>query len=262
VSYGAVVYRGPSLLTGAPIVAIASGLEGESNNLKTGPMVQIYVLRADQGPMDAVRAGDDDAICGDCKLRGAGDHDRGCYVTPWLGPLQVYKRFIAGEYPDVTWQEGQALVEGRGIRICAYGDPAAIPFEVWRMLLDAASTWTAYTHAWRRCDVRLKAFCMASVDTEAEFWEAREAGWRTFRIRMPDTPLLASGFGRGLEFACPASDEMDHRTTCERCQLCRGLSSPARSVAIVAHGKPSSLKAFGIKASFFVKRAEQLEALA
>jgi len=257
--FGAMFYRGPSLLTGDPIVGVLTGLEGGSHNPKTGPMAQAWVLREDLPPMDAKRQNVDDAICGDCKLRGRDGVDSGCYVAVWNAPNQVYRRL--DEYPSVTWRELQACVEGRAVRLCAYGDPAAVPFEVWQTLLVSAAGWVAYTHAWRRCDVRLKSFAMASVDTEAEFWEAREAGWRTFRIRMPDTPLLASGFGRGLEFACPASDEMDHRTTCERCQLCRGLSSPARSVAIVAHGKPSSLKAFGIKASFFVKRAEQLEAL-
>jgi hypothetical protein len=80
-----------------------------------------------------------------------------------------------------------------------------------------------------------------------------------------DTPLggRAGIHRQALEFACPASDEMGHRTTCERCQLCRGTSSPARSVAIVVHGKPSSLKAFGIHVPFFVKSANgTVEALA
>jgi hypothetical protein len=58
------------------------------------------------------------------------------------------------------------------------------------------------------------------------------------------------------EFRCPASDEMGHRTTCDACALCRGTSSPARSVAIVAHGKPTSLKAWGIHGDFFGRQAK------
>jgi hypothetical protein len=33
-------------------------------------MAQAYILRSDQHPVDAVRHNTDDAICGDCKLRG------------------------------------------------------------------------------------------------------------------------------------------------------------------------------------------------
>jgi hypothetical protein len=246
---GVQFYRGPSLLTGEPIVGVLTGLDGGSHNPKTGPMAQAWVLRADLAPMDAKRANLDDAICGDCKLRGRDGKDSGCYVAAWVAPTAVYKRLA--QYPIVTWPELQAVVEGRSVRLCAYGDPAAVPFEIWRTMLEAAAGFVCYTHAWKRCDRRFRAIAMASVDTEAEFWDAREAGWRTFRIRMPHEPLLVSGFGRPLEFACPASDEMQHRTTCERCQLCRGASSPARSVAIIAHGKPSSLKAFGIRVPMF-----------
>jgi hypothetical protein len=90
---------------------------------------------------------------------------------------------------------------------------------------------------------------MASVDSDDERLRAAMRGWRTFRIRMPEGPVRA-----GVEFICPASDEANHRTTCQKCQLCRGTSSPARSVVIVAHGKPSSLKAFGIHVPMFVRR--------
>lgn len=252
---GVVFYRGPSLLTGAAIVGALSGLEGGSMNPKTGPMVQAWILCADQAPMDAKRANVDDAVCGDCKLRGRDGVNSGCYVSPWLGPFNVYKQVQAGRYHEATWPELHALLEGRHVRLGAYGDPAAIPFEVWQQMLVTAAGHVAYTHAWRRCDPRFKAIAMASVDDENEFHSAHLAGWRTFRVRLKSDPLLASkkpgSRARNvasvpLEFVCPASDESAHRTTCQACQLCRGTSSPARSVAILAHGKPSNLKAFGL----------------
>lgn len=236
---GAIIYRGPSLLTGDPIIGAITGLEGTSVNPKTGPMVQAWILRADRLPMDAVRDGADTAICGDCALRGDGAFGRRCYVTPWLGPTNVWKALPT--YLEPTWSDLAALVEGRSVRLGAYGDPAALPFEVWQAVLRGARGWVGYTHAWRTCDRRFKALLMASVDTPDEGLAARLAGWRTFRVRRPDEPVI----GRA-EFVCPASDEAGHRTTCQRCQLCRGTSSPARSVAIVAHGKPGNLKAFGI----------------
>lgn len=246
---GAVFYRGPSLITGEPVVGIVTGLDGGSLNPKTGNLLQTWVIRPDLPPMEAVRRNLDEAICGDCSLRGRDGYDRKCYVTPFFAPNNVYKQFHAGGYIEASWSELQALIEGRGLRICAYGDPCALPFELWRTLLVTASTWVGYTHSWKTCDPRFKAIAMASVETEDERVRAALRGWRTFRIRMPDGPVR-----EGIEFVCPASDEAGHRTTCARCQLCRGTSSQARSVVIVAHGKPSSLKAFGIHTPMFVRR--------
>lgn len=234
---GAIFYRGPSLLTGDPIVAVAVGLEGGSRNPKTGPMVQVYVLRADLPPMDAKRRNIDDAVCGDCKLRGRDGKDSACYVTVWNGPHIVYEHLEG--YIDATWSEIRALVEGRHVRCAAYGDPAAVPFEVWRNLLAIAAGWTMYTHQWTRCDPRFKTISMASVDTLDEFHAAQATGWRTFRVKGDHDPIV-----RGAEVICPASDEAGHRTTCARCSLCRGAARPARSIVISAHGKASNLVAF------------------
>lgn len=235
--HGCVFYRGPSLLTGDPIVGVLTGLEGGSHNAKTGPMVQAYVLRPDLPPMDAKRQNLDDAVCGDCKLRGHDGVDSACYVTVWNGPHIVYKNL--SRYIDATWSEMRALVEGRQVRCAAYGDPAAIPFEVWRHVLSIAAGWTMYTHQWKVCDPRFKAIAMASVDDLDEFHAAQMTGWRTFRVRARDEAVLA-----GAEVTCPASDEAGHRTTCARCSLCRGCARPARSIVILAHGKPSNLLAF------------------
>ena len=242
--FGCVFYAGPSLLTGDPIVGIVTGLDKGSSNVKTGAIAQSWILRSDMPPMDAKRANVDDAVCGDCKLRGRNGRDSGCYVPAWVAPHQVYKSFIAGVYPTVSWTELQAVLEGRIVRLGAYGDPAAIPFDVRQVLLATTAGHVAYTHSWRRCDPRFKAIAMASVDDEREFFDAGLRGWRTFRVRLPGEPLIA-----GAEFVCPASDEANRRVTCSQCLLCRGTSSPARSVVIVAHGKPSSLKAFGLTPS-------------
>jgi len=236
---GAIFYRGPSLLTGDPIVGILTGLEGRSMNPKTGPMVQAWILRPELAPMDAKRQNLDDAICGDCALRGRDGLHSTCYVTVWQGPHNVWKMFHRGGYLEATWPELQALVEGRYVRCGAYGDPAALPIECWRALLVTAAGWVAYTHQWKTCDPRLKTLCMASVETEREFVQAGLRGWRTFRVRGRHDPLIVGG-----ECVCPASDEADHRTTCQRCQLCRGTNRPARSVAIIAHGKPGNIAAF------------------
>jgi len=66
-----VLWEGSSLIDGAPIVVIVSGLL-KSENAKTGNMLQTYILRADVSPTNAIRSGEDSSICGDCPARGDG----------------------------------------------------------------------------------------------------------------------------------------------------------------------------------------------
>jgi hypothetical protein len=67
---------------------------------------------------------------------------------------------------------------------------------------------------------------------------ATRAGWRYYRARTRDEPLLPG------EIVCPASDEFGHVVDCNQCQLCRGRSRPAKNIAIFAHGKPGNTAAF------------------
>lgn len=232
-----VIYRGPSLIDGAPIVAIA---QISSRNVKTGKMVQTFILRADMDPITANRTGADRAICGDCPLRGeAHDGDkgtakkRGCYVTLAHGPLQKWKGLQRGLYPEVS---GHAAIKeigaGKMVRIGTYGDGAAVPAYIWESLIEDAKGWTAYTH---QSGVSGAATDARLYMTSAETLPAAKAAWsrgeRTFRV-IADV----SQMDRKREFLCPASEEMGKRTTCEKCGLCAGSSVKAKSVAIVAHG--------------------------
>ena len=67
---GVILYEGPSMLDrSVDIVCIATGIRQPSSNAKTGPMVQTWIMRQDTAPHDAQRTGEDEAVCGDCKLR-------------------------------------------------------------------------------------------------------------------------------------------------------------------------------------------------
>lgn len=222
-----VFYRGPSLLTGDPIVAIAVY---RSSNAKTGQVVQTYILRADMEPIAAVRSGADRAICGDCALRGNGHgKQRVCYVTYQWAPTNLFRALHRTE--EVTPADLAPQLAGLSVRLGAYGDPVAVPMAVWLELITHAENWTSYTHAWRQPEAQpYRAFTMASVDSPAQQREAVALGWRTFRVRLQSDPLDVD------EVTCPASDEGDHRATCQTCNLCRGLARPAKSVAIVVHG--------------------------
>lgn len=225
---GAIFYRGPSLLDGAPIVGIVTGINRPTANEKTGDLLQTWILRSHVSPTAAVVSGRDVSICGDCKLRGSSPADRLCYVTVFQAPLAVYKAYKRGNYRPLDL----ASIRGRGIRLGAYGDPAAIPTHVWQMLLTGASTWTGYTHQWRSCDRALSRIIMASVDSGDERIVADALGWRTFRVR----PSTDDPFDASVETVCPASSEGGYRTNCASCGLCQGQHKPARSIVIAAHG--------------------------
>ena len=204
--HSAVIYEGPSRLDGQPIAVIATGLNGTSKNPKTGPMTHLWVLRSDMPPVDALFAGDDVSVCGDCPLRRTV-----CYVSVIHAPRAVYKAYAAGRYPHMRPAD---LPTTRPIRMGAYGDPGAVPMAVWNALPVAAGR-TGYTHQWTRRPA-LRRLVMASVDTVEQAHTAQAAGWRTFRVKSPDEPLMAG------EIACPASAESGHKTTCDQCLLCDG----------------------------------------
>lgn len=224
---GMILFEGPSLLDGAPIVVIATGFKRSSKNEKTGGMIQTYILRADMSPTAAVKCGADCSVCGNCPHRGDGTgKGRTCYVNVGQGPLAVWKACQRGAYAAATSWEGFA---GRLVRFGTYGDPAAVPMAVWERLARLAKGWTGYTHQWRTAPA-LAPYCMASVDTLAEAAEARAAGWRTFRVALPGTVARLAA-----EVSCPASAEAGKKLNCATCMACSG-GARRGSIVIQAHG--------------------------
>ena len=230
----AILYEGPSAIDGKPIVAIATY---SGRNRKTGAMVQTYILRADINPLDASKTGEDFSICGDCPLRGEPTNDparkiakgRRCYVNLAQGVLIVWRAYKRGVYAPTD--DIAALGADRMVRLGTYGDPAAVPVEVWHALTGRAKGWTGYTHQWRTTPA-LRGLCMASVDNEAQGVIARAMGWRTFRVaaRGETAPPV-----RLVEINCPASKESGARVQCESCGLCKGAASAGKSIMIMEH---------------------------
>ena len=166
-------------------------------------------------PVDAVMSGADESICGNCIHRAINGKKRSCYVNVGQAPFNIWRAWKNNKYPQVKPLDfGEYYSRYRSIRLGAYGDPAAVPLRVLHDLMY--HDWvghTGYTHQWRDCDPRYANYLMASVDTEAEYWEAKADGWRTFRTLTPDDSLTDG------EISYPASDEAGKRTTCDRCKL-------------------------------------------
>ena len=242
-----IIYNGPSLIDGSPIVCIA--IIG-SSNIKTGAgnrnMLQTYIIRSDMSPMEASKTGLDYAICGNCVHRGTPTDNpdkkqalnRSCYVTLYQGPTMVYKTFKRGGYPTATPEQIRAIGAGQAVRMGSYGDPAAVPQHVWNMLLEHSAGHTGYSHQSKLPGVVVDySRVMVSVESKASAQGYHLNGKRTFRV-IPVATWKEQGKQALLksEILCPASVEAGNKSTCIDCGLCKGSSIKGKSIAIVSHG--------------------------
>jgi hypothetical protein len=232
-----IIYRGPSLIDGSPIVVVAVFVKSKSNaNTKTGPMVQTYILvdSPDVSPDDAAALGLDGSICGGCAHKWRWDATlqrwvRTCYVTLAHGPRVVWATLFNGDYPDAMSEATRADIgRAREVRLGTYGDPAAVPIHVWLELLADAAGHTGYSHQWRSPKfAAFRGLVMASCDNEKDRAAARADGWGTFTV----APIGQTVHGAEL---CGASEAGGYVTTCQDCQLCDGRA--AADIWIPAHG--------------------------
>ena len=241
---GVILWRGQSH-DKKPIVCIATGLNTHSGNIKTGAMVQTYIIRADVHPQDALWSGDDKSVCYDCKHRpkqgktkadkkADKNHLGSCYVFVAQGVAKVFEAFKRGNYPDYS-DKYRYLLYGRKIRFGSYGDPYAVPIKIWQLLKELSIMHTGYSHQFmqRYYSDSHKGLFMASCDTAKEREIAKSLGNRTFRQGKSIDDIAPD------EVLCPASKEGGFRTTCDNCLLCTGNTKKAKDVYIVSHGPRS-----------------------
>lgn len=223
-----ILWEGPSILTGEPIVAILS--YGRSRNHGTGDMAQLWVLHQEVPPHEAFKGGQGDAVCGECPFR-----DGTCYVRWHQAPNGVWRAYRRGSYE--LWAGD--FWPDKPTRFGAAGDVAAIPRHVaepWFYLARANGGWTCYTHQWHRKDAQwLKPWSMASLPHQTlDRGDAERMGWRTYRARWDSTI-------HDDEIQCPKAEEYKLRTgkqiQCVDCLLCNGSHerSSTKNVVILEH---------------------------
>ncbi len=248
-SQSIVLYRGPSMLDGAPIVVLASV---GSSNVKTGSMIQTWIMRADLNPSETSARKLDSSVCGACPRRHSLGGD--CYVQIVHAPRSVWQAWNRRGRPGVNWTDPrnrrrlQTDASAFGLRLGSYGDPAAVPGHVWQGLIDALSprNVVGYTHQWRESwlDGAHSSWCrthlMASVDSVEEAEVARARGWRFF-MALPWSKIIASELVRTIE--CPATTSAEK--SCHECGACDGASrgSLKASIFLAEHGMRSQSKA-------------------
>jgi len=248
---GYVIYEGTNVH--GRYVCIATGLVRESQNIKTGPMIQIFIINADIHPVEAVKLGQNIVQCYDCIHRPATDEEKeqgkaggSCYVDVGKSVAQVYKAYKKGCYPNICGENApefgdeksylergaeniKKIFGGKKTRFGAYGEPINIPFRLMNMIANASSGHTGYTHQWKNPALQAyKKFCMASVDNPEEYRRAKAMGWRTFRVST-EWNLQEN------EMICMNSWK---DKTCAQCLLCGGGTTGVKQdIIIKVHGK-------------------------
>ena len=230
-----ILWEGESQLTGAPIVVIVTGIL-ISGNKKTGNMLQTHILNQHISPVDAVKTGEDENICGMCTLRPflnkkqknepLKNEDGICYILHWQSPQKVwnqYKKGVLEKIDDIDL----SMFKRRGLRLGSYGDPSAVPFYVWKDILHATAFHTGYTSQWRE-DVAqdYKGICQASCHNRKDAQLAQSLGWKTYT----NLPLDTENIGIN-SVKCPYSE--DKTMQCIECKLCNGAKV---NVEIFDHG--------------------------
>ncbi len=221
-----IAWEGDSLIDGSPIVLILTGFVSPTSNRKTGSqMIQSWILQQEFAPTHAAKEGLDRGVCGDCKLKMS--EVGSCYVN-LVANNKMYLKYKAGNYQNLEAKEIEVLKRYRyPIRIGSYGDPTAVPLEVWEPIILASGKYTGYTHNWKKSNSSWKEYLMASVHSISEAQEAQHLGWRTFRIIPDDAPLSEN------EILCRNTE--DDRIQCETCLLCDGKSFKP-NIADKVHG--------------------------
>ncbi len=218
---GFILYEGKSQLDGEPIVYIATL---STSNRKTGDMVQTWILRSDLEPTEASKQGKDVSICGNCPQRW---HSGGaCYVNIGQAPLAIYRAYKKGVYSKFDIEIHAPILASRKIRLGAYGDPSAVPFEINKTLTEIATGHTGYTHqiAHKNFDKRYIDILQVSADTPKQAQKFQSLGAKTFRVALPNDHLFDN------EIECLSESK---GINCIDCGLCDGQT---KNIAIVVHG--------------------------
>lgn len=207
-----------------------------TNNRKTGKMIQVWSLNRHVSPLDAIQTGASKSICFDCQHMGQNGQKRTCYVNVAQAPMSIWKAYQRGRYEFLPMSEYARVFSGKRIRLGAYGEPVLLPIRNVAALASVASRWTGYTHQWRRPEfAEYRSFLSASCDSEQDAFDAKQAGWRYFRVRSTNDRMLDG------EIMCPASPEGGNKSQCARCGLCNGsqANDGRKSITIIVHGSGS-----------------------
>lgn len=230
-----VAWRGKSKLNGTEILLVLYAFNGRTNQ-KSGCMIETAILVADRCPRDAARDGSDVAVCGYCPARQT---NRGwCYRTPGREYREHQTWDKIRDLPgDLAHVCDVVRRSGLPIRFGSYGDPAAVPYEVLKRLVDASGgRISGFTHSWSHpnFDPRLFEFLSASIEFPQEGQELKRLfpSVKTYRVILDKAAVLPG------EEPCTGGPKEDDNHCCVCPSPCRGMANPdGPERVVVVHPK-------------------------
>ena len=237
---GVILYEGPSIFDGSPIVQIATGLRKPTLNRKVRNAIQVWTIPSTEHPLDAIRRDSAYAVCRDCAISDL------CYVNrATLGV--IYGAYQRGAYPKVPVHRIPELLPPFMVwRLGAYGNPSAVPYpKVMGKLAKLGVQWLSYEHAWSHVTQSHRAVSMASCETLDQAIGAASRGWRSYTVvPLGETKKAIKVLKRaGVKaIACPYDASNPATITCDVCRLCDGKHGPddkRPSIVAEVHESPS-----------------------
>ena len=215
---------------------IVSIITFKSSNIKTGDMCQIWILRNDINPVEAIKQNKDGLICFDCIHR----LNRSCYVNIGQAPLQVYKAYKKGLYAPLNYTKLSNEIKDKIVRFGAYGEPVLIPLKIVKFIIKNSISYTGYTHQWNNPKYKkyLNLF-MASIDSPKQLKDTIKIGLRSFRVSSNNDI-------KKNEIICP-NVRNPNIIKCINCKLCDNQKHKnAKSILIPVHGTKSKINNFNL----------------
>lgn len=198
----------------------------QSENPKTGPSTQIWIMDATMHPVNSRKTGNDaQNQCQGCKLAS----NNGCYLTP-LPLMTIWRKWTEGKvkYIKLGDPEWTRLFVNQYVRLGAYGNPSLIPLPLLKEIVRAARKTTGYFHDWHLMSPEKARdygqYLMASCEPD-NYLAAQAIGLRTFTVS--NEPIDGS-------VSCLY---VTKNLTCLECQLCDGIRNGKKTnVWIKGHG--------------------------
>lgn len=205
-----------------------------TSNEKTGSLIQNYLIPQEWiESIEKITKLSDKAVCFDCP-HGQSE-EKTCYVRKGQSAMGLaskvrsMRKIGLDNIPEFSPEiEADLLnaIEGRGVRFGSYGEPILLGENLISKITKRAKFWTGYTHQWHKNNWA-KNYFMASVESSIVSNVAQKMGFRTFFVGQANDPKNY--------VTCPASKEAGKITTCDKCKLCMGTQSKAKSVTILPH---------------------------
>lgn len=208
----------------------------KSGNIKTGDMAQIWIMRSDIDPVEAIKQNIDDIICFECIHR----LNRTCYINPGQAPLKVYEAYKKGLYEPLDLDRLAHELRYKTVRFGAYGEPVLIPLDIVKHIIKNSMSYTGYTQQWNNPKYKeYRTIFMASIESDKQLKQTKKLGIRSYRVTNNENDIKSN------EIICP---NVTKGITCNLCTLCdnQGKHKNAKSIVVPVHGTKGKINSFNL----------------